>query len=253
MNALSKIGSAVALTLGVGTASAGLVIDDFSVGQAQLTDSTAGNFLPAPTSSYGTNLANDAGSGSSVQHASILGGERDLLVYKTVDQTLAPGLPDQEVSVEVDAGLLNYNAESRAGGFAVVRWDGVNGYGASINKTGLGSQNLTGYAGIQITADADKDFDITFQLWSGAGSVLSEVTKTITGGGGIVNELFTLNSFVGADFTNVGAMQMIINTAGKAIRLDVDIDMVGAVPEPGSLALAGLALMGLAAARRRKA
>jgi hypothetical protein len=54
----------------------------------------------------------------------------------------------------------------------------------------------------------------------------------------------------GVDFSNVGAFQMVINLVNPIERVDLSIDIISAVPEPGSLALAGLALFGLASASR---
>lgn len=246
---LAAIAAAAALLAAPLASQAGLVIDDFSIGQAELEDQTTGA-LPAVTSDYGTDLANGIGSSQAGATANIIGGERDMMVYKHTGES------NRHVTAEVDAltDAFVYSADSNVRGFAVLRWDGINAYNNAIDIDGLGGIDLsaTGVA-ISVDSDADQAYQLTFQVWTdtGGGYVLSELTKNIAAG---VQDVFLLFSdFTGANFADVGAMQMIVNTGAATARLDVDLQIVGTVAEPGSIALAGLALLGLAAARRRKA
>lgn len=247
---LASMAAAAALLAAPLASQAALVIDDFSVSQAEVLDTTSGAFLPAPTSAYSTNIANDAGSGSSQAGAAanIIGGQRDLLVYKS------SGTGHATASVEFDE--LVFDSDNGTNGFAVVRWDGAGTtFNQAIDTDGLGGVDLasSGVA-IGIDSDADLAYQLTFQVWSETAPgtwTLSEVTKNVGSGLQAVTMLFS--DFTGVNFASVGAMQMIVNTGALTQRLDVNLEIIGTVPEPGSVALAGLALLGLAATRRRKA
>lgn len=241
------IAAAVAALSMVG-AQAAFLIDDFSTGQAQLQDFTTGA-LPINTAAYGTNLA--GGVGSSVAGGGIIGGERDLMVYKV------SGAAVDEVSARVNGGpggLFSYSSPSQTSGFAVLRWDGVNAFSNGINVSGLGGVDLfSNGLGIRVSSDADLAYQLTMQVWTETAPMvwtLSEITNNAPAG--VTFQDFLFANFAGADFTKVGALQLIINTGAATPRLDVDVDFIGNVPEPTTLALAGLALLGLGLSQRKR-
>ncbi|MFN7121835.1 MAG: PEP-CTERM sorting domain-containing protein [Hydrogenophaga sp.] len=216
------------------------MIDSFTVPQGiEISDKlTDGNTVSAP----------QVGGGD------ILGGFRDVYVSKQGNLAADPNAGvSANVFVGGDGGTLSYNEQSGQNGFGTVRWDGVS-TGGAINTSGLGSLDLTA-SGSAFKVDlirADAGLPLTFFVWSDLLNnnvySLSSFMLTASGAGSYI---FNFSDFIGANFADVGALELQIN-GGQLGDLDAQVDMVSVVPEPGTLALAGIALLGLGAIRRRK-
>ncbi len=242
MNKFSKLAAAAALALaGVG-AQAAFVIDDFSTPQPLIRDiTTDGNAVWAPQ----------------VCGAGIIGGCRDMYITKTgnlADDGIGLG-----VSAFVSGGRMGYSQDTGQAGVGVVRWDGANAAQA-IDTGGLGGLDLTAGAvvGIRVQVlSADLGFPMTFQTWLDGDNdntfSLFSATQVASSGPGMYDFLFT--NFAGGpaadfSFSRVGAIQLVLNN-GQINDIDIQIDIIQNIPEPGTLALVGATLLGLGAARRR--
>jgi PEP-CTERM motif len=65
---------------------------------------------------------------------------------------------------------------------------------------------------------------------------------------------FLIESEGTVDFNNVGALELVLNSDGGQLSVDLGIDSIQkTVPEPGALALAAIALLGMSATTRRRA
>ena len=255
---LTTVAAALMLSLG---ANAG-VIDTFSTAQGLLTDNTANGI---GLSSSVTTLGTD-----------ILGGERDIFV----SLLSTGGNAFANAAIGVGAGALSFSVSAQASGTGTVQWDGIDN-SIALNTTGLGGvsliadgsaafrvdtlfsdlgyrfdieayTNATTFTKISFLAHAANSLTTSFIPFSGftnaglcgfsdpTGTIIPGVTSISCGAGGNVN------------FASLGALQLIIDPLGGTTAVDLTLDSVTTVPEPGVLALMGLGLMAAGFAGRRR-
>lgn len=255
--------AAVLFSLG---AHAEIVVDLFTTDQATISDNDG---------------AAGGGATSSVIGADILGGERDLLIDQIAQD--GPTDPSIESSIGVAVSRLAFSNDTGAMGIGEVQWDGADGSGV-LDPTGLGGIDLTDGGTLNaflvetISSDANWNFEViaysdatnwtrisfaATEVPSGTGPVLSTIsfegftndllcgqTNPVPG----VNEITC--SGTGVDLTNLGALQLILNTGfnGSPSAFDIDLRLsnITTVPEPGVLALLGMGLMAAGFASRRR-
>jgi len=137
--------------------------------------------------------------------AGIMGGERDLSL------TAESGNNNLVLTAAVTSGQWSVSTPNSARGFALMQYDGVDG-STGLAQNGLGAQNLVSDGGdsFRLLIQSDIETLYTFFVYSNGGSS-SEFSLTIPGDD-TTNEYFlAFDDFQGnADFTNVGAIEILI-------------------------------------------
>lgn len=252
--------AAVPLLLAVPfAAQADVIIDLFSTSQDKLTDATTG----------------DGGLSSSVTTAGddILGGARDIYVELLSNG----GVDTREASIGVGGGVLDFSVDTLSTGTGTVQWDGNDG-SIALDPTGLGGLDLSGLTNFEVTT-LYSDFGYEFLInaytdgsnWTtisfsahavAVGPVVSYIPLAAFSNValcGTVNPATDVNyitcgsgNTAPVDWSNLGALELVIDPNGGTTSIDLTLDSVRAVPTPGALALLGAGLLGFGAMRRRE-
>lgn len=200
--------------------------------------------------------------------AGIFGGFRDIYAQKTSDASfdLARGVEAAAVG-----GEFSFSEDTGQIGFAVLRWDGAVSNGAATDLTDVNPLNWTLAAdtstvlgnlydfgsGFSFSYSSDFVFQVTLLVYTDTGVGIAQQTTDATGVGVFKTDSVQFTEFVpliGAiDFTKVNAIEVVFNGNLAQASVDLAFTPPTGIPEPASIALAGLALLGIAAARRRKA
>ena len=259
--------TALALVLaGAGMqASADIVIDDFSIHQAEFF---------AGTGQVGSNSGTNTLTGPALLDPTglhIIGGYRDLVLRNNNPNSI--GQVSAEVRANPTTTLLNpligtedelvFNIGGGAKATAVITWDGdstTNNFGTGFDKNFIGLSGFQfwvksdgGIGGAQLVSIQLKDTSnrtatYTFQAFNT--NIPGSVDLFIPG-----DALFGADfvEAAGFDYGHVAGIQTIINLDGTTDSLDFQLRLVtGVVPEPGTLALGGLAFVAMSWIGRRR-
>lgn len=262
-----KFASGVAAAVLSLSAQAG-VVDLFTTNQGLFVDNTptAGDTATVITS----------GVGGSVNGAGILGGNRDLFVSLIGNG----GNSNRTASIGVNAGVLDFSVDTLAQGRGQIQWDGAANTSESIDFTGLGGADLTdggtlnafeldvvfsdGGFNFEVTAYTDANNWTRISFISNAHPVPATTTipfsafQTLALCGSVNPAPGVLSITCGtgtANLANLGALVVDLDRFGGSTSIDLTLDNVRTVPEPGVLALVGVGLLaaGFVGRRRKQA
>jgi hypothetical protein len=189
-----------------------LLVDDFNV----ITNALVLSVTMANSPQNG--LTDDPGT------SSILGGERDVQGIVTAG--------DGTMTINAsDSSLFSHSQPVGLRGQSIITWDGNDGNAAVLNGNGLGI-NLTATGNdtfILGSVSNDLATQVEVRVYSGAANWSSQTVSIPAGSLELAVPFFfsgfSLGGGTGADFTNVGAIQLIINSAATpTTALDMVID-----------------------------
>ena len=194
---------------------------------------------------------------SSVDGNGILGNERDAVVSKT------SGPVNSELEIaSFGVYWLSFSLGPATKGVADLTWDGNDDDPLNDSFTGLGGIDLTdNNASNALTLDVifdDLPVDLSVRVWSDANNASSAVVPLPGGITSLTNVSVLFSAFstthgAGADFSNVGMIDLTVDSGMAATDVLVDTIYTEFVPEPSSLLLIGMSFCGLLVINCRRA
>lgn len=239
MRTLTTLAACVVVLAAASVASATIIIDNFNAGDQSLSVRQA---APNASSFVWGLLESD-----------VLGGTREVVLQWVggASRTFA------DVNLD-DNGTLDYAQGPGTESRLTIVWEreqapdqiGLSDYNLAADLTAQGD---TGFVANLLNIDLPIQFRI--EVYTDASNA-SYWEVVAAGGDTGVNYVpfaaFSTLSGAGADFTNVGAIKLVIDGAGYP-DTDVSIDYFATgVPEPSTVALAAVALFGAALVARRR-
>ena len=224
-----------------------VVIDDFNAPPTELEDRTTG----------------DGGVSVETIAPSSIFNSRFLSLEKTLQ---GGGFPNAAVTANFGGGLFTFGEPNNASGRFTLGYDGTVDTMFAPNTADNNFNFMgDGETGFEIFADSDLGVSLMLSVFNDGVASMTSFFVTGSGSSTALQRFFIpFTAFSGADFSAVDAFSLSYNSDG-ATGDDLAIgriaavgpDFIGApVPEPTSIALAGLlgaGLFGGAARRRRKA